>query len=175
VWQNFKNLNAAEKNFVSWNFLSCFYKVFSLILFSAFLCPCILCKVVQSSYDFCLLISRQVANGMLLVESCSSHALCAVLVSYLARASVAACRQSVLQEAVQYHQNRDWNFRHSRTLFTELSRFRNVDLSPSSGGAKKGAWVRNAVVCLACDVGHSSKLLSRYWRYTITEFRILGI
>jgi hypothetical protein len=38
-----------------------------LILFSAFLCLCILCKVLQSSYDFCLFIFRQVANGILLV------------------------------------------------------------------------------------------------------------
>jgi len=40
-----------------------------MILFSAFLCSCILCKVVQSGYDFCLLIFAQVVNEMLLVMS----------------------------------------------------------------------------------------------------------
>lgn len=69
VWQNLKNLNVGEKIFLSWNFSSCFYEVFPLILFSPFLCPRILCKVVQSSYVFYLLIFHQVAKGMLLVMS----------------------------------------------------------------------------------------------------------
>jgi len=54
-----------------------------LILFSAFLCPCIVCKVVQSSYDFCLLIFRQVANGIFLVMS---HAVLVRYVQYWYRA-----------------------------------------------------------------------------------------